>query len=101
EFDEDFSVSITASDPNNPATSIVTKPKGTAVIIDDDATPTISVQNASVTEGTPPTQITSGMVVTVSLSAPSGKVIRATVSTMDDVAKVANKDYDPLVNAPV
>jgi hypothetical protein len=58
-------------------------PTGYATILDDDAAPTISIGDATVTEGTGGTTMTT---VNVSLSAPSGRPISVDFTTADGSA---------------
>jgi hypothetical protein len=58
-------------------------PTGYATILDDDAAPSISIADATVTEGTGGTTITT---VNVSLSAPSGRLITVDFTTADGSA---------------
>lgn len=59
---------------------------GLVTITDNDAAPTISVANASATEG-------SNVVFTVSLSAASGQSVTFDWATSDGTATLANSDY--------
>ena len=64
--------------------------QGIGTITDDDAPPTISVNDPSVLEGDAGTV---NLVFTVTLSAASGKTITVDYATSDGTATVADGDY--------
>ena len=84
EFDETFTVNLT-----NPGNATITDNQGIGTITDDDAAPSVSVNNVSVAEGDVGTTTAT---FTVSLSAPSGKPISVDYATADGTA-VAPADY--------
>jgi peptidoglycan/xylan/chitin deacetylase (PgdA/CDA1 family) len=86
EFDERFSVTL-----SKPSGATISRATGTATIRDDDPAPTVSVHDASVTEGAAGTTTTAK--VPVRLSAPSGKTITVGYTTSDGTA-TAGADYD-------
>jgi hypothetical protein len=86
ESDESFTVDLSnASNANVLATS------GTGTILDDDASPTISVANASVTEGNIGDTTLS---FDVTLSVASAGTVTVDYTTTDGSATLANGDYD-------
>jgi peptidoglycan/xylan/chitin deacetylase (PgdA/CDA1 family) len=86
EFDERFSVTL-----SKPSGATITRATGTVTVLDDDPPPTVSVHDASVTEGAAGTTTT--VKVPVRLSAPSGKKISVGYTTRDGTA-LAGADYD-------
>ena len=91
ESDEIFLVDLT-----NAANASIADPQGVGTIIDNDATPTISISDTSVTE---PDSGSTVAVFTVSLSNPSGQVIVVDFATADGVANPATADTDYVSNA--
>jgi hypothetical protein len=83
EFDETFIVRLAS-----PANASITKATGTGTIIDNDAAPTLTISDASATEGF----FTGGITFNITLSAPSGKPISFRWTTADGSA-VAGSDY--------
>lgn len=83
EHDENFRLVLSQALPQNVAT--ITKATGSATIVDDDAPPTVSVSDGStaqpVADG-----VNRPIVFTVSLSAPSGKVVHVDYATKDGTA---------------
>ena len=63
----------------------------TGTIADDDAAPTVSIDDVTVQEGN--TGVTTPAVFTVTLSNPSGKPVTVKASTADDSASAAGNDY--------
>jgi len=91
EIDETIVVgiaSLTNATPGSPA-------EVTATIADDDAAPTISIGDVTVTEGDSGDTFAD---FTVSLSAPSGKIVQVTGNTADDTA-TAGTDYTAVVGS--
>jgi hypothetical protein len=86
EANETFSVTLSAPSTGTQLASSVS----TGTILDDDATPTLAISNAVVTEGNGGT---TSMVFTVSLSAPSGRQVTAQFATADGTATAAADDY--------
>jgi Calx-beta domain len=84
EFDESFSLNL-----SNPSNVIITKTQAVATIQDDDAPPTLTINDRSITEGDNGTQLVN---FTISLSAPSGKPITVNYTTADGTA-IAGSDY--------
>ena len=93
EFDETFSAAL-----SNPAGGVITDGSAVAVIVDDDAPPTISVGNAVIAE---PSTGTATLQFAVTLSAASGKTVGVQAATMDDTSvppatrATAQDDYEP------
>jgi hypothetical protein len=86
ESDETFTVDL-----SSPSNGNVLAGSGTGTILDDDASPTISVANASVTEGNAgDTTLSFG----VTLSVASAGTVTVDYTTTDGSATVANGDYD-------
>jgi hypothetical protein len=86
ESDETFTVDL-----SSPSNGNVLAGSGTGTILDDDASPTISVANASVTEGNAgDTTLSFG----VTLSVASASTVTVHYTTADGSATVANGDYD-------
>jgi subtilisin-like proprotein convertase family protein len=86
ESDESFTVDL-----SSPSNGNVLAGSGTGTILDDDASPTISVANASVTEGNVgDTTLSFG----VTLSVASAGTVTVDYTTTDGSATVANGDYD-------
>ncbi len=85
EDDETFFVNLT-----NPVNATLDVAQGLGTIVNDDAT-TIAINNVTELEGTGGT--TTPFVFTVSLSAASGKPITVDYVTQDDIATVADNDY--------
>jgi hypothetical protein len=84
EFDETFAVEL-----SNESNVTLTDSSAQVTITDDDDEPSLSIANASVTEGN---SGTTNMLFTVSLSAVSGKPITVTYGTQADTA-TAGVDY--------
>lgn len=90
EIDETFALVVASSPP--PTNVTVTDGTGTATIADDDAPPTLSITGSpSVIEGGPGSNPTVSF--TVSLSAPSGKIVTVDVDPVDGSATAAGGDY--------
>jgi subtilisin-like proprotein convertase family protein len=86
ESDESFTVDL-----SSPSNGNVLAGSGTGTILDDDASPTISVVNASVTEGNVGDTTLS---FDVTLSVASAGTVTVDYTTTDGSATVANGDYD-------
>ncbi len=86
EADERFFIQLT--EPNSPT---IISNRGTATIRDDDPVPVVSIDAGPVLRS----DETGNVVITVSLSAPSGQEVRVDYSTEDGSA-VAGEDYDPV-----
>ena len=84
EFDEFFRVVLTT-----PINANITDGRGTGTILDNDTSPTITINDAAVAEGT---QAQATASFNVSLSAPSEKPISVQYATAPDTAS-ANVDY--------
>ena len=85
EFAEDFFLDL-----SNPYGSTTTGASAKATIRDDDPTPSLSVNDVTVTEAVSGTATAR---FAVSLSAASGKTVVADYSTADGTARVADGDY--------
>jgi len=91
ELDEaDETVTVTLLSSN---LGIITDAQGVGVIIDDDQTPTLAVNDMEIIEGNGGRKFA---VVTVTLSSASGREITVDVETADDTA-TAGEDYAPVV----
>ena len=86
ESDETFTVDL-----SNALNGNVLAGSGTGTILDDDASPTISVANASVTEGNVGDTTLS---FDVTLSVASADLVTVDYTTTDGSATLANSDYD-------
>jgi Calx-beta domain-containing protein len=86
ESDETFTVDL-----SNALNGNVLAGSGTGTILDDDASPTISVANASVTEGNVGDTTLS---FDVTLSVASAGTVTVDYTTTDGSATFANGDYD-------
>jgi hypothetical protein len=86
ESDESFTVDL-----SNASNANVLAGSGTGTILDDDASPTISVANASVTEGNIGDTTLS---FDVTLSVASAGTVTVDYTTTDGSATLANGDYD-------
>jgi len=86
ESDETFTVDL-----SNPSNGNVLAGSGTGTILDDDASPTISVANAGVTEGNVGDTI---LPFDVTLSVASAGTVTVDYTTTDGSATLANGDYD-------
>ena len=84
EIDETFTVDL-----SNPSNVAIADGSAVGTILDDDPLPSLSIGDASVTEGD---SGTTDAVFTVSLSTPSGRPVSVTYTTTDDTAK-AGEDY--------
>lgn len=85
----DETVVIDLGTPTNATATGITS--HTVTITDDDAAPTISVNDVSVAEGDTGT---TNATFTISLSAASGKSISVNYATADNSATLANSDYN-------
>ncbi len=86
ETDESLTVDL-----SKPVNATIADGSGEGSILDDDAPPAISINSVTVNEGD---AITTPMVFTVSLPAPSGKTVRVAYATSDGSA-TALADYAP------
>jgi Ca2+-binding RTX toxin-like protein len=85
EPDETFFVNLT-----NPTNAAISKAKGTGTIVDNDPQPSITISDATVSEGN------SGAATatfTVTLTPASGRTVSVNFSTVDGTATAANGDY--------
>ena len=85
EADETFVVNL-----SNAVNAGVSDPQGTGTITDDDAPPTLTINDVTVTEGNAGTV---NAVFTVSLSTGSGQVVTVNYATADGAATTADNDY--------
>ena len=90
ELNETFNATL-----SNPTNAQISDPTGVGTIVDDDNPPTISVDDVTVTEGNAGTVNAD---FTVSLSAPSGQVVRVSRATANQTA-IAPGDYTALTSA--
>src|SRR5213078_4555477 len=88
EDDETFAVGLSQS-----VNAIVPAGSGTATvtIIDNDATPSVSISNAGVTEG--PVGSTTPLTFNVSLNAPSGRQVKVNWATTTAGSATAGTDF--------
>jgi hypothetical protein len=86
EQNEDFFVNLT-----NAVNATIADGQGAGTILDDDAAPTLSINDVTVTEGNTGT---TPATFTVTLSAQSGKTVTVTYATADGTA-MAGSDYVP------
>ncbi len=88
EDNETFTVTL-----SNPVNASIDTAVGTGTITDDDAAPTLSIDDVSDDEANGP------FVFTITLSAASGKTVEVTVNTADGTAEDENGDgdYDAVV----
>jgi hypothetical protein len=85
ENDEKVRVTLT-----NPVNASLVDGIGVATIVDDDASPTLQIDDVSVNEGTGGS---TSAKLDIRLSAPSGKTLLAGYATQDGTATVAQPDY--------
>src|SRR5262249_50758864 len=85
EPNETFNVNLT-----NPVGTTFTDAQGVGTITNDDAQPTISIDNVTAPEGNAGT---TAFVFTVTLSNPSSQTITVDFTTTDGTATVADTDY--------
>jgi DNA polymerase IIIc chi subunit len=85
EANETFTVNL-----SGPVNATVSDAQGTGTITNDDAMPSLSINDVSVTEGNSGTT-TAGF--TVSLSAASGQTVTVAYATADGTATTADGDY--------
>jgi hypothetical protein len=84
EADETFVVNL-----SSPVNAVIGDAQGSAVIVDDDAEPSISVADLALTEGNSGTKLAA---FTLALSAPSGRTVTAAYATANASA-TAGSDY--------
>ena len=77
----------------NPSSATIADPQGTGTITDDDATPTLAITDAIVTEGNLPATVDATF--TVSLSAPAGQTVTVQAASLNNTA-TAPGDYTTL-----
>ena len=75
---------------SNPSVGEITDNQGICTITDDDAAPTMSISDATVTEGN---SGTANLVYTVTLFQQSGKIVTVDCATQEGTATVADNDY--------
>ena len=92
ETDEGFYVFLSA-----PSNAELGKARGVATILDDDDQPTISIEDLSIGEGNSGQRVA---VVRLTLSAPSGKVVRVNYATSNGTA-VGGNDYVAVASTQV
>lgn len=85
EANETFVVNLT-----NVVNAVAVDAQGTGTITNDDAPPTLSINDVSVTEGNASTKL---MTFTVSLSVASNQLVTATFNSANGTATTANSDY--------
>jgi Ca2+-binding RTX toxin-like protein len=89
EGNHEFLINLT-----NPVNATIATAQGTGTITDDDtaqgSTPTISIDDISISEGN---ALTSTANFTVTLSAPSTQTVTVNYTTADGTATIANQDY--------
>jgi hypothetical protein len=74
---------------SSPVNASIGRGRGVATIVDNDAAPTITIDNLNITEGNGGTRLA---VAYLRLSAPSGKAVRVSYATQNDMAQ-ASSDY--------
>jgi hypothetical protein len=84
EWDQTFYVNLTSPDV------AIADGQGLGTIVDNDPPPTLVIQNASIVEGNSGVAV---MYFTVTLSAPSEKVVTVNFATADNSAKHGDGDY--------
>jgi hypothetical protein len=84
EADETFNVNLSGA-----VAAAIADSRGVGTIVDDDATPTVSINDVSVTEGNSGTK---NVTFTLTLSGASGRSITVTYATADGTA-LAGSDY--------
>jgi hypothetical protein len=89
--EQNETVNLTLSSPTN---ATISDGAGILTITDDDATPSLSIDDRTVTESD---SGTSTATFTVTLSAPSGQDVTVNASTADGTA-TAGEDYAPISN---
>jgi RHS repeat-associated protein len=87
EIDKAFGVNL-----SNPSNALIADDRGEVTIFDDDASPFITINDTSVTEGDAGTV---NAIFTVTLASPSSRVITVDFTTVDGTA-VAGIDYQTL-----
>jgi hypothetical protein len=85
EYDENFVVNLWAVE-----NATLADGQGVGTILDDDAPPALTINNASIAEGRTGVRF---IVFTVSLSAASDRVISVNFATANGTATTANNDY--------
>src|SRR6185295_14876694 len=94
EADETFTVTI--SNPANATLGATTV--STVTITDDDAQPSISINDVTVVEGN---NGTTNAVFTVTLSNPSASTVTVDYATSDGSATTADNDYVAIATTPL
>ena len=84
EADETFLLTL-----SNPTRAYLAKSQGVGTILDDDPTPSLSINNVTVTEGDSGSKTAS---FSVTLSAPSGKIVQVSYATANGTA-TSGVDY--------
>lgn len=74
---------------SSPVNASIGRGRGVATIVDNDAAPSITIDNLNITEGNGGTRLA---VAYLRLSAPSGKAVRVSYATQNDMAH-AGSDY--------
>jgi hypothetical protein len=82
---------------SSPSNAELGKARGVGTITNDDAAPTISIENLSIGEGNSGQRVA---VVRINLSAPSGKVVRVNYATTNGTA-VGGSDYVAVASTQV
>ncbi|MBK1988118.1 ExeM/NucH family extracellular endonuclease [Sphaerospermopsis aphanizomenoides BCCUSP55] len=77
---------------SNPSNATINTGSGTGTIINDDAAPSLSINNISVAEGNSGTRFAT---FNVNLSTASGQTVTVNYATADGTATVADNDYTP------
>ena len=92
EADEVFYVFLSSA-----ANASIGRGRGVGTITDDDATPTISIDNLSISEGSSGQKVAS---FSLRLSAPSGQVVKVTYATANGTSNPATAGNDYVEVAP-
>ena len=94
EVDETYVVNLSGA-----SNATIADSQGTGTITDDDAAPSLSVDDVSVTEGNSPN--TTNAIFTVTLSQASGKTVGVSAASADGSATVIGNDYTATGSVPL
>ena len=94
EDDETYVVNLSGA-----SNATIADSQGTGTITDDDAPPSLAIDNVSVTEGNGPS--TTNASFTVTLSQASGKTVGVSAASADGSATVVGNDYTATGSVPL